>query len=62
MYICPEGDEDMPRHRSKFDFINKMADESDRRMEQAGRDTQEYIRKKQQEKLERLEKKGGKKK
>ena len=62
MYICPEGDEDMPRHRSKFDFVNKMADESDRRMEQAGRDTQEYIKKKQQEKLERLEKKGGKKK
>ena len=62
MYICPEGDEDMPRHQSRFGFINKMAEESDRRMEQASQSTQDYIKKKQQEKLERLEKKGGKKK
>lgn len=62
MYICPEGDEDMPRHQSKIEFINKMAEESDRRMEQASQSTQDYIKRKQQEKLERLEKKGGKKK
>ncbi len=62
MFICPEGDEDMPRRESKIGFINKMAEESDRRMEQASQSTQDYIKKKQQERLEKLEKKGGKKK
>ena len=61
MYICPEGDEDMPRHESKFDFVNKMRNESDRRTEQAVRETEEYVRKKQKERLERLEQKNNKK-
>lgn len=53
MYICPEGDEDMPRKKSKFGFIDKLIDESDRRMEQASKDTQEYIKQKHQEKMDR---------
>ncbi len=61
MHICPEGDEDMPRRESKFGFINKIRNESDRRTEQAVRDTEEYVRKKQKDRLERLEQKNNKK-
>ncbi len=43
MYICPEGDEDMPRRRSRFKFINKIKEESDRRVEMAKRETEKYI-------------------
>ena len=61
MYICPEGDEAMERKESKFDFINKFRQESDRRTEQAVRDTEEYVKKKQKDRLERLEQKNNKK-
>ena len=61
MYICPEGDEDMPRRESKLEFVNKMRNESDRRTEQAVRETEEYVRKKQKDRLERLEQKNNKK-
>ena len=60
MYICPEGDEDMPRRESKLEFVNKMRTESDRRTEQAVRETEEYVRKKQKDRLERLEQKNNK--
>ncbi|MBQ9080273.1 MAG: hypothetical protein IJY27_04290 [Clostridia bacterium] len=62
MYICPEGDEDMPRRKSKIGFVEKMIEESDRRMDQAAKDTEEYMRKKQREKIERAENKASKKK
>lgn len=61
MYICPEGDEDMPRRESKFEFVNKFRDESERRTEQAVRDTEEYLKKKQKNRIERLEQKNNKK-
>lgn len=53
MYICPEGDEDMPRKKSKFEFVDKLLDESDKRMEQASKDTQEYIKQKHQDRINR---------
>lgn len=61
MYICPEGDEDMPQRESKFEFVNKLRNESERRTEQAIRDTEEYVRKKQKDRLERLDRKNNKK-
>lgn len=57
MYICPEGDEDMPQQKSRFEIVNKLRDESDRRTEQAVQSTQEYIKRKQSEKIERMSQK-----
>ena len=62
MYICPEGDEDMPRKQSRIGFVNKLMEESDRRMEQASKDTQEYIKQKRQEKIDRTNNKNRRKK
>ena len=46
MRICPEGDEDMPRKRSRFAFINKIGDELDRREQIAIERTQREIEEK----------------
>lgn len=51
--ICPEGQEDMPRKRSRFEFINKIRDKQDERDEQALASSKAYIEsklKKQNEK------------
>lgn len=50
MYICPEGDEDMPRRKTGIGFIDRLAEESDRRTDKAVRDTQEYLKNKRTEK------------
>lgn len=43
--ICDEADLDMPRKPSRFDFINKIREESDRRENRAIESTKEYIEK-----------------
>jgi hypothetical protein len=35
MRICPEGDEDMPRHESKIPFINKFSEALEKREKEA---------------------------
>ena len=41
MRICDEGDEDMARKESRFEFINKINKEFDRREEKAQRESRE---------------------
>ena len=48
--ICDEGDVDMPRKPSRFEFINKIREESDRRESRAIESTKEYIEKKKEKK------------
>lgn len=57
MYICPEGDEDMPRRKTGIGVIDRLAEESDRRADKAVRDTQEYIKQKHAEKQNKKSKK-----
>lgn len=57
MYICPEGDEDMPRRKTGIGFIDRLAEESDRRTEKAINDTNEYIKQKHAERQSKKSKK-----
>lgn len=57
MYICPEGDEDMPRRKTGIGFIDRLAEESDRRTDKAVEDTNEYLKQKQAERQNRRKKK-----
>lgn len=57
MYICPVGDEEMPRKKTNIGFVDKMLEESDRRMDQAAKDTDEYMKKKRAERMARSERK-----
>lgn len=43
MKICDEADVDMVRKPSRFDFINRLREESDRREEKAVSSTRDYI-------------------
>ncbi len=47
MYICPAGDEDMPKKKTGIGFIDKIREESDRRMENAKKETTDYYVNKQ---------------
>lgn len=47
MYICPAGDEDMPKRKTGIGFIDKIREESDRRMENAKKETTDYYINKQ---------------
>lgn len=40
--ICPEGQEDMPKKRSRFDFVNKIRDAKDAKEEKAIEEMKEY--------------------
>lgn len=44
--ICPEGEEDMHRKPSRFEFVNKMREKQDQREQRAIESTKEYIEKK----------------
>lgn len=57
MYICPEGDEDMPRRKTGIGFIDRLAEEADRRADKAVAETQEYMKQKQAEKQNKKRKK-----
>lgn len=60
MRICPAGDEDMPRKKSRFGFVNRFADALDKKeqesFEQAKRDL-ESGKKKREEQLKRKKRK-----
>lgn len=43
MYICPEGDEDMPRRKTNIRFLDKVLEESDRRFDKAAKETTDYF-------------------
>lgn len=57
MYICPEGDEEMPRRKTGIGFIDRLAEESDRRTDKAVQDTNEYLKQKQVERESKKNKK-----
>ena len=40
--ICPEGQEDMPKKRSRFEFVNKIRDAKDAKEEKAIEEMKEY--------------------
>ena len=44
--ICPEGEEDMQRKPSRFEFVNKMREKQDEREQKAIESTKEYFEKK----------------
>ena len=44
--ICDEGDVDMPLKKSRFEFINKIREETARREQKAADDSVEYARRK----------------
>ena len=44
--ICPEGEEDMQRKPSRFEFVNKMRKKQDEREQKAIESTKEYFEKK----------------
>lgn len=44
--ICPEGEEDMHRKPSRFEFVNKMREKQDEREQKAIESTKEYFEKK----------------
>ena len=48
--ICPEGEEDMKRKPSRFEFINKMREKQDEREQRAIESTKAYLEKKKQQK------------
>ena len=60
--ICPEGEEDMKRKPSRFEFINKMREKQDEREQRAIDSTKAYLEKKKQEKEEKNKGYGKKKK
>lgn len=51
--ICPEGEEDMHRKRSRFEFINKIRDKQDERDEQTIANTKAYFENKLKKKNEK---------
>ena len=50
MWICLEGDEDMERKKSRFEFVNKFNDAFDKKEEEAIRSTIEYAHSKKRKK------------
>jgi hypothetical protein len=44
--ICPEGQEDMPRKKSKFEFVNKIREKKDAKEEKAIEDMKNYYEEK----------------
>ena len=52
--ICPAGQEDMPRRKSRFSFINKMNEKIDEREKQAIEESKKYYEEKLQKKKEKL--------
>jgi|GEM_PF-1671151 len=49
MMICPEGQEDMPRRKSRFAFINKMNDFRDRKEQETIETSKAYYDKRRQD-------------
>ena len=51
--ICPAGQEDVPRRRSRFAFVNKIRDARDAREERALKEMQDYYDEKRRAKFEK---------
>lgn len=51
--ICPEGQEDMPKKRSRFEFVNKIRDAKDAKEEKAIEEMKEYYESKLKAKNEK---------
>ena len=60
--ICPEGEEDMHRKTSRFEFINKMRQKQDEREQAAIESTKAYLEKKIEKRNHKQSKKHKKKK
>lgn len=60
--ICPEGQEDMPKKRSRFEFINKIRDAKDAKEEKAIEEMKEYYESKLKAKNQKKKQKHKKKK
>ncbi len=60
--ICPEGEEEMKRKPSRFEFINKMREKQDEREQKAIESTKAYLESKNKKKQEQKEKKNTHKK
>ena len=52
--ICPEGEEDMKRKKSRFEFINKWNKMQDEREEQVEKQTKKYFEDKLRKRNEKL--------
>ncbi|MBP3376307.1 MAG: hypothetical protein J6L83_06040 [Clostridia bacterium] len=53
--ICPEGEEDMKRKPSRFEFVNKMREKQDEREQKAIESTKEYFEKKLEKRNQKLQ-------
>lgn len=51
--ICPAGQEDVPRRKSRFAFVNKMREIKDAREEKAMKEMQDYYDRKRRAKFEK---------
>ena len=60
--ICPAGQEDMPRKKSRFEFINKFHDRIDEKEEKAIESAKQYYEDKLRAKNEKRKQHSGKKK
>lgn len=60
--ICPEGEEDMPRKPSRFEFINKLREKQDEREQAAIESTKAYLEKKIEQRNKKKSSKHKKKK
>ena len=56
-FICPEGEEEMKRKPSRFEFINRMNEKADEREKRATESTIKYLEEKAQKKKEARESK-----
>ena len=54
--ICPQGDEEMKRKPSRFEFINRMNENADEREQRAAESTIKYLEEKARKKKEEREK------
>ncbi len=60
-FICPEGDEEMRRKKSRFEFINRINEKNDAREEKAEEEMQSYYRDKLRKREEKRRQKYGSK-
>ena len=60
--ICPEGEEEMKRKPSRFEFVNKMRQAQDEREQAAIESTKAYLEKKIEKRNQKKSSKNKKKK
>ena len=60
--ICPEGEEDMHRKPSRFEFVNKLREKQDEREQRAIESTKQFFEKRLEERNQRSSKNDSEKK